>query len=410
VTEAATGTVDVCPRLVDAKVWFETPAAHEVMSSVTVTDDRVYFGTMKASGFRQSGAVVAVDRATGALAWQFTDDGGLMPVFTTPAVSGERVFAGEGLHTDADRRLFALDAATGKPVWTVTTTSHTEGNPLVSNGKVYFSAGDDGLYCVTADTGKEVWHLRGAEQKLHVDTPAAVANGTVFLGSGYSTLALLALDAETGKERWRTPTTLRSFGPPLPLGKHVVYGLGTGNLAEDLSQETDGTPSETTPAGAVVCLDSATGKEVWRAEFPKSVHTQLAADARAVYAACRDGTVSALDRTTGKLLWKRTVGPSFTAGPSVVSFAGGAVSLAVYAVASDGTAACLSPLDGRVLWVRPLADVAGRDVQAFASPVVVPADAEGRRRYVYIGAGLTNRNNRAKAAAVFRIEDAAGDP
>jgi outer membrane protein assembly factor BamB len=278
------------------------------------------------------------------------------------------------------------------------------------NGKVYFSAGDDGLYCVAADTGKEVWHLRGAEQKLHVDTPPTVANGRVFLGSGYATLALLGLDADSGKEIWRTPTTLRSFGPPLALGKHVVCGLGTGNLSEDLSKEPDGTPAETAAAGAVVCLDAATGKEVWRADLPKSVHTELAADARAVFAACRDGSVVALDRSTGKLLWKRTLGATMTSGPAVVSFAGGAVSLAVYAVSNDGLAACLSPLDGRVLWSRPLADVAGRNIQVYSTPTVVPADPEGRRRFVYIGAGLTNVNNSAKSAAVFCIEDEAGAP
>jgi hypothetical protein len=38
-------------------------------------------------------------------------------------------------------------------------------------------------------------------------------------------------------------------------------------------------------------------------------------------------------------------------------------------------------------------------------PAVVTADADGRRRHVYLGAMLGNRNSGAKSAAVFRIED-----
>ena len=406
--DAGTVETGAGPKLADCTLLFETEDFHEVMSSVAVTPTHLYFGVGKQTGFRSGGAVFALDRATGKEAWRFTADGSLKPVFATPTSAGGRVFAGEGLHTDSDRRLFALDAATGKPAWPepVQTASHTEGTPRVVNGKVYFSAGDDGLYCASAADGKIVWHMDGASQNLHVDTPPAVAGGRVFAGSGYRTLALFALDAETKAELWRVPVGLRSFGPPLVLGDRVAFGLGTGNLGEDLTNDpSEGRPAETTPAGAVVCLDAATGKEAWKAEFPKSVHTALAADAATVYAACRDGSVYALDRATGKLRWRRSVGSSLTAGPAVASYAGGRFTLAVYAVSSEGLVACLHPSDGRVLWTRDLNAQTGRDVQVMSTPVVVTADDIGARRHVYFGAMLSNRNSGAKSAALFRIED-----
>ncbi|OWK43292.1 PQQ-binding-like beta-propeller repeat protein [Fimbriiglobus ruber] len=412
VGEAVSTEGDSGPKLVDAKLFFETPDFHEIMSSANVTGDKIYFGASKTTGFRGSGAVFCLDRATGAEAWRFTDDGGLMPVFATPAVAGGQVFAGEGLHTDVERRLFRLDAATGKPSWPapVATTSHTEGSPRVANGKVYFSAGDDGLFCVNTETGKEAWHLKGSEQKLHIDTPPAVAKGMVFLGSGYLTFAMLGLNAETGAEVWRTPAPYRSFGAPLVIGDKVVYGLGTGNLTTDLATESEpGIPTETKPAGAVVCLEAATGKEVWRYDTPKSVHTATAADARTVYAACRDGFVYALDRKTGKLRWKRSLGSALTAGPAVAAYAGGALSLAVYAVSSEGLVACLSPADGKVLWTRDLRSQTGREVQVLSTPVVVSGDGSGTTRHVFIGSMLTNKNNAAKTAALFRIEDTVGE-
>jgi outer membrane protein assembly factor BamB len=403
---------DIGSKFVEAKVFFETTDFHEALSSVTVTGDGLYFGAERRSGFRAAGAVFRLNRTTGQETWRFTDDDSLKPVFATPTVADGQVFVGEGLHRDTDCRLFRLDAAPGKPSWPhpVATTSHTESSPCVVAGKVYFSAGDDGLYCVSAADGQEVWHVHGIEQKLHIDTPPAVAHNRVFAGSGYRTFTLLAFDAATGNELWRTPINLRSFGPPLVLGERVVYGLGTGNLVEDVSAETEeGVPPETQPAGAVVCVEAATGRVLWRFDTPKSVHTALAADAHAIYAACRDGNVYALDRQNGHLRWKRSLGAPLTAGPALATYAGGAFTLAVYAVSSEGRFACLNAADGSVRWHRDLPRETGRAVQVLSTPTVAPADDTGARRYVFFGAMLTNRNNGTKSAAVFRIEDVVGE-
>ncbi len=411
VTGDASTTESAGPKLEDVRLLFETADAHEVLSAVTVTPDRLYFGTGRTRGFSQAGAVYAIDRATGKPAWTFTDDGNLKPAFATPAVASGKVYAGEGLHTDSGRRLFCLDAASGKPAWPapVTTTSHTEGTPAVVDGRVTFPAGDDGVYCVDANTGAEIWHMKGEAAGLHVDTPAAVAGGRVYVGSGYRTLALLCLDAATGKEVWRTPAPARSFGPPLVRGRFVYYGLGTGNLGEDLSGESDGLPAETEAKGVVMCLDAATGAEVWRVELPKSVHTGLAADGQTIYAAARDGVLYALDRSTGKLRWKRSIGPAFTAGPAVASYAGGTRPFAVYAVTTDGTAVCLDPATGATFWVRDLRGQFGRAVQVYSTPVVVDADPAGRTREVYVGAMLTDPAADTKAAAVVRLTDTVGE-
>lgn len=412
VTGDASTTEATGPKLADVRLLFETADAHEVLSAVTVTPDRLYFGTGRTRGFSQTGAVYAIDRTTGATAWAFTDDDNLKPAFATPAVAGGKVYAGEGLHQDAGRRLFCLDAATGKPAWPapVKTTSHTEGMPAVADGRVTFPAGDDGVYCVDAATGAEVWHLPGGDEtRLHIDTPAAVVGGRVYVGSGYRTLALLCLDAATGKELWRTPAPARSFGPPLVRGRFVYYGLGTGNLSEDLSGESEGLPAETEPKGVVMCLDAATGAEVWRVDLPKSVHTALAADGRTVYAAARDGVLYALDRSTGKLRWKRSIGSAFTAGPAVASYAGGSRAYAVYAVTTGGTAVCLDPATGATFWVRDLGAQFGRAVQVYSTPVVVDADPAGRTREVYVGAMLTDPAADTKSAAVVRLTDDAGE-
>jgi len=389
-----------------AKILWETTDAHEVLSGVTAVEGRLYFGTAKASGFRQTGAVYCVEAKTGAEVWKFTDGGQLKPVFARPVVHGNTLFSGEGLHTDNGRRLFALDAVTGQPAWPkpFETASHTEGAAVVTNGAVVFPAGDDGVYAADAKTGAERWHLEGGPAtKLHIDTDPALSGDRIFVGSGYRTRCLLAIHAVTGKELWRTPVPYRAFGAPLVCGDRVVFGLGTGNLTDDLTNEPDeGLPPEETPGGAVVALDAATGKVLWQFATPKSVHTALSADRRTVYAAGRDGTLYALDRGTGALRWQRRCGASLTAGPVVAAYAGGALPLAVYAVTTAGVAVALDPADGGVLWTRDLAIDLGREVQVYSTPTLT--EVAHTRRLVF-GAMLTHPTTRAKSAAVVSLED-----
>ena len=389
-----------------ARILWETAEAHEVLSGVTAGNGRLHFGTAKATGFRQTGAVYCLDAATGGEVWKFTDGGQLKPVFARPVVHGDTLFSGEGLHTDNARRLFALDAATGRPAWPkpFETASHTEGAAVVAGGAVIFPAGDDGVYAVDLKTGAERWHFEGGPAtKLHVDTDPALSGDRLFVGSGYRTRCLLAIHAVTGKELWRTPVPYRSFGAPLVCGKLVVYGLGTGNLTDDLTNEPDeGLPPEETPGGTVVALDAATGTVAWRFDTRKSVHTALSADRRTVYAASRDGTLYALDRATGTLRWQRRCGASFTAGPVVAAYAGGALPLAVYAVTTAGVAVALDPADGGLLWTRDLALDLGREVQVYSTPTLTHV---GETRRLVFGAMLTHPATRAKSAAVVALED-----
>jgi outer membrane protein assembly factor BamB len=407
----ATGTVQgaddaIGPRLVGVKT-FPVNKATQVLSGVTVAGDRLYFGTKFVTS-SEYGQLVCMDRETGEEKWRFEADDDLEPVFCTPTVAGGKVYCGEGLHENKNCRLFCVDAATGKPAWAAPfkTASHTEGAPAVGGGRVFFPAGDDGLIAADAATGAERWRLKGGKDAgIHIDAaPALSADGTrVFVGSGLYTYVAVALDAATGKELWRTDLKLRAFGAPLAAGKFVYYGIGTGNMGADTHDyDEEGGAKEKAPAGAVVCLDAATGKEQWRHDLPRSVHTGLAADAFSVYAGCRDGFVYALDRKTGKLRWKTGIGGAVTSCPAVAT--AGGVPVAVYAVGREGLAVCLNPHTGKVVWERQLPGFQWDGVEGngvLSGPTVVTT---GSRRAVYVGA-LTASDSGVKSAAVFRFDD-----
>ena len=99
----------------------------------------------------RSGKVVALDAATGSVVWTGRV-GGLG--YTTPAVSGERVFVG-----GFDGRLRALRATTGDELWSTWVGGRILGAPVVIGENVFFSTLEKRTYAVRASDGKIVWRL-----------------------------------------------------------------------------------------------------------------------------------------------------------------------------------------------------------------------------------------------------------
>ena len=272
-------------------------------------DATVYVAAAHQSGFRQWGTVYAVDGTTGKAIWRFSNNDSLKPVFSSLCLVENRLYFGEGLHSDSDCKLFCIDAETGKKVWEFSTSSHVESSPLVALGRVFFGAGDDGFYCVDAVDGKEIWHLKG----YHVDATPAVSEAKeeewVFVGScgspnyRFAERRLFALNAESGQQIWSVPIDLNCFSSPAFGGDTVQFSLGSGDLES----------SGPTPAGAVLALDKLTGREVWRVQLPDAVVSKPITSRNShTLVGCRDGD---LYLCIDEKLEKHPIGDSILAAP-----------------------------------------------------------------------------------------------
>ncbi len=160
-------------------------AEESVDATPAVVGNRVYYGTyvLKAIG-RSTGTVVCRDLDSGGLVWSFDGSslpGGVYnPIFSSPALGGEfkrepdgrilprYLVIGEGFHTDLGRMTcFDLAPTYGKVGtpprvnWVIQACCHVESSPCIHDGKVYFGAGDDGMWCAELETGKVLWHREG---------------------------------------------------------------------------------------------------------------------------------------------------------------------------------------------------------------------------------------------------------
>src|SRR6266852_4486299 len=116
--------------------------------------------------------------------------------------------------------VYAVDAASGKLLWKFdpkirldlaingSYSARTNGGVAVWNGKVYVGTGDCRLIAIDAATAKQVWEATVCEPSQTGITGAPhVAKGKILMGYNGSDDgvrgALIAYDAETGKEVWR---------------------------------------------------------------------------------------------------------------------------------------------------------------------------------------------------------------
>jgi outer membrane protein assembly factor BamB len=372
-------------------VWtFEQPQRGAVISSPLAAGERVYVAAVRDLGPASFGAVYALDRATGKVLWRFDADGTMQQTYSTPCLSAGRLYLGEGMHGNHVCKFYCLDAETGRELWHRQTADHIESSPCVAGGRVCFGAGDDGFYCLDAVTGKECWHLRGS---AHVDAGPTPVGDWVYFGSGvtesHKAPGVFCLNLATGEPRWYVATDLPVWGAIAADGDRIFVPLGNGRLLEPAA------PPER-PAGALLCLDTATHRELWRFPVGDAVLARPTVDKHRVIFGCRDGICTCLDRD-GRLCWKAGLG-----SPVVTRVASRDGDL--YVAPLGGPVTCLDAGTGKVLWTFDLAARSQCTPQLLASPAVAgPDDAYPYGRRIYVGAELKNAFN--SAAVVYCLED-----
>jgi outer membrane protein assembly factor BamB len=152
---------------------------------------------------------------------------------------------------------------------------------------LFFGSWDSYFYAVDAATGKEKWRFHGGEDALihnqvGFQSSAAVVDGVVYVGCRDSNL--YALDASTGKEKWRVFNELSWVitSPAVVQGK-VFYATSDSSLYH--------------------VVDAATGKPILRQQSKSYMFSSPTVVGDVVLIGVMNGTLEARDLKTGELLW-----------------------------------------------------------------------------------------------------------
>jgi len=296
-----------------------------IVSSPTVVDNTVYFGT-------NGSDVYAVDAETGEEQWQF--EAGRY-INATPTVVDEVLYISSN-----DQHIYALDRTNGEELWRFDTGDVIRSSPTVADGTVFVGNGDfgeedttgAGLYAVDAISGEQQWQF---ETNARISSSPVVKDGIVLFGSYDGNV--YALDSETGEQRWASETGGGRSSPTVTDETVYIGGWQDGNVyAFDVDSgdlrwefETDDivSSSPTVATGSVFvgsadnnvyAIDADSGEPEWVFETGSTVASSPTIVGERVFIGSGDGNVYALDSTEGSELWRFETNDEVSSSPIVV--------------------------------------------------------------------------------------------
>lgn len=120
-------------------------------------------------------------------------------------ITSSGVLAGQDVFVvDSGGTYAMLEAATGTPLWRNRTLGKISTAPAVQGSEVILASEDGKVYALNRTTGRDTWTYLGAEQKL---TASPIALGRLIIQPLVPNEAIIAIDAITGSEIWRTDIT-----------------------------------------------------------------------------------------------------------------------------------------------------------------------------------------------------------
>jgi len=300
-----------------ARQW-QTTLPDDILSpsigvdAITPLGDRLVVGAGKYDDM----GLVGVHPNTGDEAWYYRP-GDAEYVF----VDAGRLYVG----IDGNERKFEfvrVNTSTGAPEWTHTNSSLSGSGIYPSGSVIYLRESQSGVIAaVDAETGRERW--RWEEYWYNGGLWVGDEEVCASMQSAGRDQFFVSLDPETGRTAWETEMDGRVESIADIRNGHVYAGtrafIGDG--------------------GTAYRLNAATGRIRWTSELGESVRS-IYADADPVLVKTGNDSLYGVDRSSGRIAW------SFADGGLTVPYAGDR-----YVLALGGETYCvLSRVDGAVTW------------------------------------------------------------
>lgn len=293
----------------------------------------------------RKGQVTAFSAQSGGIAWraslkpdEIKDDalgfgGGL-------AADGGRIYAASGFG-----RVVALNADTGKPLWTKTLGVPVRTSPTAINNKVFVVNSESQLYALSGEDGKELWVARGLPEgaSLLSNVSPAIAGNTLVVS--FPSGEVTGIDMASGQPKWTDSVSGGGVGSSLNTIGDAARPVIDGDLVFASSS-----------SGRMIATSIKNGERVWSKDIRAGQTPWVAGDN--VFVVDTSGNAYALARKTGKTRWvAKLPDDRVWSGPIL---AGGKL----WAVSSKGLLAGLDARSGEISSKVPL------DNAVYIPPVV----------------------------------------
>ncbi|RJS92322.1 outer membrane protein assembly factor BamB [Salinisphaera sp. Q1T1-3] len=209
-----------------------------------------------------------------------------------PAVSGNRVYT-----ANRDGEVAAFNLANGRRLWHTRLDATLASGPTTVDDRLLVGTRDGQVIAVSADDGAKQWQT---DLSSEVIAPPAGADGIAVARTVDGHVA--AMDLASGKRLWTIEgtvpnLTMRGTSTPKIRNQTVYIGMDSGKM---------------------LALDLQTGEQKWsqtvalpdgRSELDRIVDVDAAPllDGDTIFAASTGDVVAALSRNTGQIRWKHAI-------------------------------------------------------------------------------------------------------
>ncbi len=259
--------------------------------------------------------------------------------------------------------LFALNLTSGAIVWRDLALKGLS-TPAVYNGQVIFGGSDGRVHSVYASNGTEAWNASLIPNPAFsgVTSSPRVVFDTVYIGTFNESGGageVVALGADNGTLLWRTaaPGSVSYSSAAVVDGTLYVGVRGLYNTTTGISYA---------PPYGLLALDAATGSQRWFFPTGGSVAASPLVVGPEVVVPAADGSVYAVNATTGTLAWKVYA----DAGVSSPALVGNLIVVGGGSFGGAGRVTALDPLTGATRWIFATNGPVESSVTAAAGPRV----------------------------------------
>ena len=302
--------------------------------------------------------------------WRFPTGGW---VTGTPVIANGTVYIGSW-----DGRMYALRESDGQPVWNFNAGNYTDnrcnpaamgvdGTAALSDGKLYFGAGNAKLYALNAATGNLIWQsqLGNPDDAYHIYASPVVFDNKIYVGLASHCVnpcvrgKVVCVDANSGNVLWTFFTAPEgSLGGgvwsscAVDPNRRMIY-VGTGNYCS----------GNDTHSSTVLALNADSGSLVWsfrrvppgdKSNFDFGASPVLfdVVGIPALVIGSKNGHCYALHRQTGELLWDTVITDGSSIGGTISSpaAANGMVFMGCQVQSTTGKVVGLDARTGGKVW------------------------------------------------------------
>jgi outer membrane protein assembly factor BamB len=246
--------------------------------------------------------------------WRKKSDGAVKAV---PVIQDGRLFVGT-----YKKQMLCLNVTNGEMLWSFTADESIEGAALIVSNKVIFGTYSGKVYALDVRSGNKIWEYL-TEDKI-ITSPNVVLRDemTYIIISGYDGY-IYCLNAENGKLNWKFETDSYIGGSPA-VHNDMIIAAGCDGIFRMIDMD---------------------GKQSMSVILGTYIGASVSLDSNAGYVGTYDGDFFAVDYIRHKIKWKFSA-----ADGSPYLGASGIESNVVYCASQNGTVYALSKKSGSVVW------------------------------------------------------------